>query len=101
MVPKNTTATLISKTIADDTVCLEFWYSLPSTKSNLKVDMETTWGHTESIWKKTSTVNKGRWMKRSLIINYMDKYKASYIRSVSSLIFDTLKKCIFTGVISK
>jgi hypothetical protein len=54
--------------------------------------METTWGHSESIWKKTSTANKGGWMKRSLIINYMDNYKASYIRSVFSLIFDTLKK---------
>jgi len=99
MVPRNSEATLISTTVADDTVCLEFWYSLPSTKSNLKVDMETTWGHTESIWKKTSTVNKGRWMKRSLIINYRDNYKASYIRSTFSLIFDTLKIFIFTGVI--
>ena len=99
MVPKNSTATLISTTVADDTVCLEFWYSLPSTKSNLKVDMETTWGHSESIWKKTSTANKGGWMKRSLIINYMYNYKASYIRSVFSLIFDTLKKNFLTGVI--
>jgi hypothetical protein len=58
-------------------VPVRFCISLPSTKSNLKVDMETTWGHSESIWKKTSTANKGGWMKRSLIINYMDNYKAS------------------------
>lgn len=96
MIPKDSVATLISTTVSDETVCLEFWYSFPSTESNLKVDMETRWGHSESIWKKSSTVDKGRWMKGSLIISYMDSYKASYIRYLFSFIFDTLKKINFT-----
>lgn len=63
--------------ISISSVCIEFWYSMPGTTSGIKVEIETSWGHVETIWQKNEKFNYGKWSKQALVINCFDKYKAS------------------------
>ncbi|VDI38491.1 Hypothetical predicted protein [Mytilus galloprovincialis] len=63
--------------ISIPSVCIEFWYSMPGTTSGIKVEIETSWGHVETIWQKTGKFNYGKWSKQALVINCFDRYKAS------------------------
>ncbi|CAC5388819.1 unnamed protein product [Mytilus coruscus] len=58
-------------------VCLEFSYSLPGTSSGIKVEKETSLGHVKTIWQKSGITNSGKWSTKALVINSLDRYKAS------------------------
>ncbi|XP_076105635.1 MAM and LDL-receptor class A domain-containing protein 1-like [Mytilus galloprovincialis] len=63
--------------ISISSVCIEFWYSMPGTTSGIKVEVETSWGHVETIWQKKGKFNYGKWSKQALVINCFDWFKAS------------------------
>ncbi|XP_052098974.1 MAM and LDL-receptor class A domain-containing protein 1-like [Mytilus californianus] len=56
-------------------VCVEFWYSMPGSTSGIKVEIETSWGHVETIWSNKGKINAGKWSTQALVINCYDKYK--------------------------
>lgn len=64
--------------INQDSICLEFWYSLPSTTSNLKIQIESLNGGKSIIWQKSGFQNKGAWTKESIIVNYNNKFKVGW-----------------------
>ncbi|CAC5388821.1 unnamed protein product [Mytilus coruscus] len=64
-------------------VCVEFWYSIPGATSGIKLEIETSWGHVETIWSKKGKINAGKWNKQALVINCYDKYKASTVSKIS------------------
>lgn len=68
-------------------VCVEFSYSMPGTTSGMKVEIETSWGHTETIWQKKGKLNSGKWSKQALVINFYGKYKASIKYTVWQMSF--------------
>lgn len=65
-------------------VCVEFWYSMPGRTSNIKVEIETSWGQVKTIWSKNKIIKAGKWNKQALVINYYDNFKVS---SVSKILF--------------
>ncbi|CAG2190015.1 unnamed protein product [Mytilus edulis] len=61
--------------IDDIALTREFWYSMPGRTSNIKVEIETSWGQVKTIWSKNKIVKAGKWNKQALVINYYDNFQ--------------------------
>jgi hypothetical protein len=72
-----TNTTLATPLITDTNVCLEFWYIMPSTSSNLQVLLYKS-NNLITIWNGKGTPHSN-WQKLQLSINSKQPYKVSYV----------------------
>lgn len=86
-----TNTTLATPLITDANVCLEFWYIMPSTSSNIQVLLYRS-NNLITIWNGRGTPHSN-WQKLQLSIHSTQPYKVSYLLCLS-LNISYLLKCV-------